>query len=123
MRSSRTIPAAVAIMACVALALTTLRVGAQTYPTSPAAGPARLTGQQVTVYFNHNSAASGSRTRESSGTDPLVRINDALVSVSGTVSDFSTQGGGRWMVLTRRNSGHVWIPLDSIQMIEVAEQR
>lgn len=95
----------------------------QPYPQSPASGSGKLLGKQVTIYLNNSSASATSRTRESSGTDPLVRINETPISIAGTIAAFSNEGGGRWIILTRRESGDAWIPLDSIQLIEFAADR
>jgi hypothetical protein len=95
---------------------------AQQFPQSPVGGQ-RLSGKDVTIHLQNNAAAAASRTREASGTDPLVRINDSPISITGTVSGFSSEGSGRWIILTRRGAPEAWVPLESIILIEVNTER
>jgi hypothetical protein len=119
----RSLIAAAVLVALAIIALTTSPgASAQPYPQSPA-GASRLQGKHVTVYLQNTAASSSSRTREAGGTDPVVRINDVPVSVAGTVSGFSNDGGGRWIVVSRRDAGEVWVPLDNVQLIEVTADK
>jgi hypothetical protein len=114
--------AVIAALSIVAFTTSVDRADAQPYPQSPA-GASRLQGKHVTVYLQNTAASSSSRSREAVGTDPVVRINDVPVSVAGTVSGFSTDGGGRWIILSRRDAGEVWVPLDNVQLIEVTADK
>jgi hypothetical protein len=115
--------AALAALVVVFVSLSSGRAGAQQpFPQSPVGGQ-RLQGKHVTIYLQNSAAATGSRTRESTGTDALVRINDTPVSIAGTVAGFSTEGGGKWIILTRQGAGEAWVPMDTVQLIEVSGER
>lgn len=109
-------------LAAIAIAATIL-LAQQPFPQSPASG-SRLSGKHVTIYLQHAPVGgSASRTRESSGADPLMIVNDTPVSVTGTISGFASEGNARWIVLSRRDAGEVWVPVESVLLIHVTEKR